>query len=148
MNQIIQSRDWAPGFWNPNTGFGSVLKDFFPELNGAAEAGSITPAIDIREHDSEYVVTADLPGIAKQDLDVTIKDGVLTVNAETVSENTEKSDGRVLRQERRVGRFVRSFRVGSAVEDANISADYKDGVLTVVLPKKEAVTPRKIEISA
>ena len=148
MNQVIQSRDLAPGFWNPNSGFGSVLKDFLPELHGAAEAGAITPAIDIRESDSEYVVTADLPGIAKEDLDITIKDSVLTINAETVSEKTVKSESRVLRQERRAGRFVRSFRVGSVVDDSNISADYKDGVLTVVLPKREAVTPRKIEISA
>ena len=88
-----------------------------------------------------------MPGIAKEDLDVSIRDGVLTIKAESRKESTEKTDGRVVRQERRVGRFARSLQLTDVVDDAKIHAAYEDGLLNLVLPKKEAATPRKIEVS-
>lgn len=109
-------------------------------------SGAFAPAVDVSESENEYHVRADLPGVKKDDLDISIQDGVLTINAETRHEDKEEQEGRVIRQERRYGKFVRSMRLGDAVDVDNIKADYHDGVLDLVLPKAEQVKPRKIDV--
>jgi HSP20 family protein len=71
----------------------------------------------------------------------------LTINAETRYENEHKEDGRIIRQERRYGKFVRSMRLGDEVDKEKVEAEYKDGVLSLRLPKAEAVKPKKIEVN-
>ncbi|MDH3637579.1 MAG: Hsp20/alpha crystallin family protein [Gammaproteobacteria bacterium] len=111
-----------------------------------ATGSAIVPAIDVTESESEYHVKAELPGVSKDDLDVSIRDGMLIINAETKHEHEEKKEGRIIRQERRYGKIVRSMRLGDDVDTANVKADYKDGVLSLVLPKVENVQPKKIEV--
>lgn len=108
--------------------------------------GAFAPAVDVTEKDDAYYVRADLPGVKKDDLDISFQDGVLTINAETRNETKEEKEGRVIRQERRYGSFVRSMRLGDAVDVDGIKADYKDGVLDLVLPKAEKVKPKKIDV--
>jgi len=91
-------------------------------------------------------VHADLPGVNKDDINVTVENGVLTITAETTSEKEEKEGERVIRQERRYGKYVRSLRLGSEVDAGNVKANYKDGVLELVLPKAEAAKPKKISV--
>jgi HSP20 family protein len=111
-----------------------------------AQADDLVPAMDIRERENEYVVRTDLPGVKKDDIQITLENGMLTITAETRSEKEEKEDGQVLRQERRYGKYVRSLRLGSQVDGNKLKAGYKDGVLELVLPKAEAVKPKKITV--
>jgi len=130
-------------------GFFSDFDDMFDEFRAPARqqwSGSFAPAMDVSESEDEYHVRADLPGVKKEDLDISIQDGVLTINAETRQEEKQEQKGRVIRQERRYGKFVRAMRLGDTVDVDKIKADYKDGVLDLVLPKAEQVRPKKIDV--
>ena len=104
------------------------------------------PAIDISETDSAYLVKTDLPGMRKQDLDITIDDGVLTINAEHAEETDEKKNGRLIRQERSYGKFSRRLRIGTDVDDKKITAKYQEGVLSLTLPKEETARPHQVKV--
>jgi len=104
------------------------------------------PAIDVSEKEGVYLVKAELPGVARENLDVTIKDGVLTIKAERKEEKKDERDDRVIRQERYYGKFVRSLRLGSDIDEGRIEAQYEDGVLKLSLPKTAEVKPRKVDI--
>ena len=106
-----------------------------------------TPAADISETDTEYLVKAELPGVKKEDIDVSVENGVLTITAESKSETEEKEGERIIRQERRYGRYLRSLRLGKAVDEKQVKASYKDGVLELILPKAEDVKPKKISVN-
>lgn len=148
MNQIVKPSDRRYG-WELFGDFDEFVNQMFrsPALrnNGDGER-AMAPAIDVTETDGAYVVRADLPGIKKENLDVTINEGVLTINAESRFEHEEKDNGRVIRQERRYGKFVRSMRLGGDVDESNVTADYTDGILTLTLPKSEEVKPKKIDV--
>ncbi len=96
---------------------------------------------DIVENGNSYELKADLPGFAKEDINVDLKDHVLTISASHKANKEEKDQksGRVLRQERSTANYQRSFRVDEDVKPEDISAKYENGVLTLALPKKEAV---------
>ena len=104
------------------------------------------PAIDVSEKEGFYLVKAELPGVARENRDVTINDGVLTINAERKEEKKDERDDRVIRQERYYGKFVRSLRLGSDIDEGRIEAQYEDGVLKLSLPKTAEVKPRKVDI--
>ncbi|MGE4660247.1 MAG: Hsp20 family protein, partial [Arenicellales bacterium] len=92
------------------------------------------------------LVKAELPGVAREDLNVTINDGVLTINAEREEEKKDEKDGRVIRQERYYGKFIRSLRLGSDIDEGRIEAQYENGVLNLSLPKTAEVKPRKVDV--
>jgi HSP20 family protein len=105
------------------------------------------PAVDIWETADEIVVKAEIPGMRAKDLDVRLENNVLTIHGERQRE--EKLEGNYYhRLERLYGSFTRSFTIPSFVEDGKIKAEYKDGVLTISLPKKETAKPRRIELAA
>lgn len=131
--------------WGLFGDFDDIFDDFWRPVR-RDNGGAFAPAVDVSESDDEYYIRADLPGVKKEDLDVSFQDGVLTINAETKSEKKEEKKGRVIRQERRYGKFVRSMRLGDTVNADKIKADYKDGVLNLVLPKAEQVKARKIDV--
>jgi HSP20 family protein len=101
--------------------------------------------VDVREDGEHLYFTAELPGVAKNDLEITLEDGVLTIAGEKKDEHSERKDGFHL-QERRYGRFSRSFRLPTDVDPNEVNASLKDGLLTVTLNKAEAAKPRKIEV--
>ena len=105
-----------------------------------------TPAVDIHEEDSCYMLTADIPGVNRQDVEITLEDGVLTVKGERKSE-TEVTEEGYRRRERIYGTFVRQFNLPDTVDAANISAKAEDGVLKIVIPKQEKPEPKKITVS-
>jgi HSP20 family protein len=86
--------------------------------------------------------------VAKEDIHVHVKDGILTLEAETRHEEKEEREGKVIRQERRYGKFMRSFNLGNDVQESDIKAGFKDGVLTLQAPKvvEQEVERRRIEI--
>lgn len=149
MNRLV-SRSEGPltrwGFFGDD--LDRVFEGFFRPLGWLeeAKAEALVPALDIRERENEYVVRTDLPGVKKEDIEVTLENGVLTIAAESKSEKEEKEDGRVLRQERRYGRYVRSLRLGTQVDNGKLKATYKDGVLELILPKAEEAKPKKISV--
>ena len=105
------------------------------------------PRVDVMENEQEVRVLADLPGIRKEDVSITLENGVLTINGERKVEE-EKKDNNLHFSERVYGHFSRSFTIGELVQQEKIEASFKDGVLTVVLPKAEKAKPKKIEIQA
>lgn len=124
-----------------------VFEGFFRPMRGgaspAAATGALVPAIDVTEHEDHWLVHAELPGFDKDDIDVSLQDGQLTISAETKSEQTDENakGGRRIVRERRFGRFVRSLAVGDNVDPESIKASYKDGILEVNVPKPTEVSP-------
>jgi HSP20 family protein len=106
---------------------------------------SWAPAVDIAERKDAYVVSAEVPGMRPEDLEVTLEDGLLTIQGERRMEE-ESSDRQYHRVERRYGAFRRSITLPSQVQSDAIEASYSDGVLQVVVPKSEAAKPKKIDV--
>ncbi len=103
--------------------------------------------IDVTESDSAYTVKAELPGVDKKDIDVQIDGRVVSINAK-VERNKEEKDGeRVIRRERYSGAISRSFSLAGEVDDANAKAEYKDGVLSLSLPKRAPTDQKRLTIS-
>ncbi len=103
------------------------------------------PAVDIFETDNELVLKADLPDVELKDLDVRVENQTLTITGERKFDRKENAKG-YHRVERSYGTFARSFAVPSAFDTEKIGASFKNGVLSVTLPKKEAAKPRQIKV--
>ena len=103
------------------------------------------PVVDITEDEAGYHIEAELPGVKKEDLKVGVENGVLSIRGERKFEREESSD-KVHRVERSYGSFLRTFRVPEDADGAEVSAKFKDGLLTVVLPKAEESKPKQIEV--
>lgn len=103
------------------------------------------PAFDVSETDKELIVRAEVPGMDKKDIKITVSDGILTIEGEKKHEKKEENE-QYHRVERRYGTFSRTMRLPDEVDADKVDATYKDGVLNIRLPKSEAVYPRKIEI--
>lgn len=122
--------------------FDEFLRDPF-----FAKVSSMTTPIkaDIRETEKEYVVEAEIPGAKKEDIIIDIHDDVLTLGVDVKQEKNEEKDGYIYR-ERSAGSYKRSFHINNIKND-DVKANYKDGILTITLPKSEEVNKnRKIEI--
>jgi len=103
------------------------------------------PTVDISETDNEYLIKAELPEVKKEDVKVTVENGVLTLQGERRQEKEEKSK-KYHRVERSYGSFVRSFTLPESVEEGGVKAEYKEGVLNLHLPKTEKVKPKAIDV--
>jgi len=103
------------------------------------------PLVDITENDKEYLIKVELPEVKKDDVKVTVENGVLTISGERKFEREDK-DKKYHRIERSYGSFTRSFSVPDDAEDSKVSAEFKDGVLTVHLAKSEKARPKSIEV--
>ena len=103
------------------------------------------PAVDIKESEHSFIVTADIPGIDPKEIDITVESGQLLIKGERVSEQRKEEEG-YTRVERSFGNFSRSFLLPDIVDVDGIKANGKDGVLTVVLPKKENSRPKTITV--
>lgn len=118
-----------------------------PRTRGGLEKFDNTPMfdLDVRECDGEYTVTADLPGMVKNDITVTLDKGVLNVSAQREDNREETKNGKYTFRERRYGKFSRSVQLDGAA-DEGVNAKYVDGVLTVTVPRNGRETRRTIEI--
>ncbi|MBW2220716.1 MAG: Hsp20/alpha crystallin family protein [Deltaproteobacteria bacterium] len=105
----------------------------------------VTPSIDFSEKDGKYFLTAELPGINKDDISITIEDGYVTLSGKK-EENKEESGSNFYLKETKYGSFSRSFRLPGKVDENKVDATYKEGVLTVVMPQEEATETKKIEV--
>ena len=117
-------------------------------LNGEKEAMTVsqwTPLVDIIEDNNEYLVKAELPELKKEEVKVNVENGQLTISGERKSEKEEKGK-KFHRIERSYGSFLRSFTLPESVNADTVSAEFKDGVLSVHLPKDEKAKPKSIEV--
>ena len=123
---------------------------FFAPLRAKTDADRYdwTPSVDISETDDTFEVRAELPGVAKDDLHVSVKDNLLTLSGEKRQENAVNDDTQNYRRvERRYGSFQRRFTLPSEVATDAIKAEYSDGVLTLSIPKPEAAKPTEVPIT-
>jgi len=114
-------------------------------LNEPRGARPWSPSVDIFETENELVLKADLPDVKSEDIEVRVENQTLTLKGERKF-NKDEGNGGYHRIERNYGTFVRTFTVPSTVDPEKVAAEYKNGVLTVRLPKKEAAKPRQVKI--
>ncbi len=105
------------------------------------------PEVDVREEADRYIIHADLPGVDAKDIEITLKNDVLTLKGERSKEKNEERDG-YRRVERAKGAFYRRFSLPDTANADKIEANSKDGVLTIELPKHEKVQPRRISVNS
>ncbi|HEY0369788.1 MAG TPA: Hsp20/alpha crystallin family protein [Chthoniobacterales bacterium] len=104
-----------------------------------------TPAIDLYQTNDDVIALVELPGMKKEDIELSLHDGMLTISGERKSE-TQDGD-KTQRSERFIGKFRRSISLPTRVDGNKVSATYKDGILTVTLPKAEEVKPKQIQVN-
>lgn len=129
-------RSYRP-FYMPNL----FDDDFFPVLS---QRNSLKPAVNIREDEKNYVLDLAIPGIDKKDLKIDMKDDVLTISSETRKEDEQENDG-YKRREFSYTSFCRSFYIPENVNQDKIAASYKDGILSITLPKQEEAKNKKVK---
>lgn len=130
--------------------FQQLVDNFFGRGNlpSLADAGFNMPTTDISENAEAYSISAELPGIKKEDIKVSLHDGVLSIEAESKSEHEEKGDKQI-RTERRYGKFVRRFTLDNLVNEQAVQAKFENGVLKLTIPKQkepEAPKPKSIPV--
>ena len=125
------------------------FNDSWPQTAESQTGTFFAPRVDIKEAGDHYEITAELPGVDKKDIHVHVKDGILTLEAQSTKEEQEKKEGKIIRQERRYGKFMRSFNLGADVQESDIKASFKDGVLKLEAPKiaEKVQERRRIEVS-
>lgn len=148
---------WEPSTrWNPwrefediekrlSTIFGRAPIATSGEKKEAMAVAEWSPVVDISEDDKEYVVKAELPEMKKEEIKINVLDDVLSISGERKYEKEEKGK-KYHRVERAYGSFMRSFTLPEDADGSKVSAEYKDGVLNVRLPKSEKARPKSIEV--
>jgi HSP20 family protein len=145
MNGIAR---WGSGFKNLST-LQDEMNRLFDTRAGQGEHSALTswaPAVDIYETENELVLKADLPGFNENDIDVRVENNTLTVHGERKFDQTVKEES-YLRVERSYGSFSRSFGLPNTVNTEAIKAEYKNGVLSVELPKRAESKPKQVKVN-
>ncbi|SPD75925.1 Small heat shock protein C2 [uncultured Desulfobacterium sp.] len=145
---LALSRRLGRPWWMTTFGrepFGDVFFDrLWPEWTG--ETGEkLAPSLDFSEKDGNYILTAELPGMNREDISINIEDGYVTVSGKKEEKIEEKEPNYYLK-ETRTGSFSRSIKLPGKVMEDKVEAVYKDGVLTVTMPHEEETKVKKIEI--
>jgi HSP20 family protein len=122
--------------------FQDSVNRLFAESNGRPWV----PVVDIKETENELILKADVPDVEMKDIDVRVENGTLTIRGERKFES-EKKEGSWHRVERSYGSFERAFTLPDTVNFDAVKADYKNGTLTITLPKKEIAKPRQIKVA-
>lgn len=156
MNTLEKWNPFAARSWDPfkdleqfENRLGTLFGRLPAKTNGEAQE-SITvpewaPVVDITEDEKEFLVKAELPGLKKEEIKISVEDGVLTISGERKVEKEEKNK-KYHRIERAYGRFERSFTLPDQAEAAKVNAEFNDGVLQVHLPKSPKAAPKAQEI--
>ena len=141
--------------WNLLNQFQKEVNRLFESRLGDLQEGDSSsivtsgwrPAVDIKEEDNRFVILADVPGIDPKDIEVTMEDGVLTLQGERSTQTEEEREG-YKRIERARGTFYRRFSLPDSADAEGIKAKGKDGVLEIAIPKHERVQPRRIAVQS
>ncbi len=143
---------FSPSF--ADTIFEALDKNFAPEMNvytGRKGTKFNMPRVDIRELDSAYLMEADLPGFSEEEIDISLKDRIMTLSSIHSEEKTEEKEDdekeTYIMKERSARQFIRKFSLPDDIEEEDVSAAFKNGVLTVNIPKRAERKAKKIEIN-
>ncbi len=138
---------WSPfrDLVNMQREIGRVFDNLFSDADGNPVVSDWAPRVDIMEHEDSYVIKAEMPGVNKNDVKITLHDNVLSIRGEKKQEREEK-DANYHRVERSYGTFERQFALPTGVKSDKIDASYRDGILTIMLPKAEEAKPKEIEV--
>ena len=128
-----------------NRMFDDTIRTLYPTDGEELDKGTWAPAVDIYETNDSFVVSADLPGLNKDEIQIDLKDNTLTLKGEKKFEEKVSKDN-YIRVERAYGSFVRSFTLPQNVDPEKIKAKYKEGVLEMTIPKKEEAKPKQIKV--
>lgn len=131
---------------SPESQLNRLFTDFFGRVSQEQNLTTWAPAVDIYEGAHELVVKADLPDVKSEDLDIRVENNILTIRGERKFEK-KVDEKNYLRVERAYGSFARSFSLANTVNTEAIKADYKDGVLTLNIPKREEAKPKQIKVN-
>jgi len=127
--------------------FDDLVRGFFVRpVSYEHPAGAAQSRVDVSEYEKAYVLRAEIPGVKKEDINVTIDGDTVAISAEVKNEKDVKNGERVLRSERSYGKLYRAFTLGQALEEAGTHAKYAEGVLELTLPKQAAVQAKRIAI--
>jgi HSP20 family protein len=125
--------------------FSDLLDDFFNEAVGTQGRGKFMPGMDVSETDDQYQINLEIPGMNKEDINISMEKGLLTISGEREME--KESEGKKYhRVERRYGKFSRSLQLPDNVDADSVKANYKDGILTISVAKSEEEVKKQIEI--
>jgi HSP20 family protein len=124
-----------------------MFNEFFGDRQNSLAEGSWVPSVDVSETDAAIVVRAELPGMSQDDIELNLQDNVLTLKGEKKQESKDEQ-GNYHRTECCFGSFSRTFPLPATVQQEDIQAKFKDGVLEITLPKAEEAKPKKIAITA
>lgn len=144
--------------WRPESEMVPRISDLSREMNRLFDSflrGDVTeeglansywtPAVDILEKDDAYTLEAELPGLKKDDVKISVQDNILTLRGERKDERKESKKG-YLRMETNYGSFTRSFTLPTTINASKIEAEFKDGILKIEIPKAEEAKPKMIEV--
>ncbi len=132
-------------FFDIREDFDNVMRDFLRGFGGPLSSREVFPVADVKEDEDKYTVTVEVPGIDKKNLKITMKDSSLLVEGAKKEESKEEGES-YLRVERSYGNFRRVFNFDSQLDSKKVNAEFKDGILTVTLPKTEKEKPKEIEV--
>ena len=134
--------------WDPFRDLANLHQRLSTQYTGTNDAyGTWVPPVDIFEKGDDLVIRAEVPGVEKNEIDISVEDNRLVIQGKRVQEK-EFDEDNAYRLERSFGSFVRSFMLPKTVDATRIAAVYLNGVLEIAIPKAEAAKPRKIEIAA
>lgn len=142
----LVSYDPLDRFFDIREDFDNAMRDFLRGFGGPVSSREVFPVADVKEDEDKYTVTLETPGIDKKDLKIRMKDSSLLVEGEKKEEKKDENES-YLRVERSYGNFRRVFNFDSQLDSKKVNADFKDGVLTVTLPKAEKEKPEEIEVN-
>jgi HSP20 family protein len=123
-----------------------LFRGFFRPVRFEGQPQQMSIKMDVKEDGKGYTVHAEIPGVKKEDIHVTIEGNQVSISAEVKKEKEEKQGEKVLRSERYFGKVYRSFSLGSDVDEGKAVAKYNDGVLDLTLPKKATTSAKKLAI--
>jgi len=145
VRRVPETNREPVGFWQPFRLMQDVMRwDPFRELDATGDA-AFSPSFDVKETKDGFVFKADLPGIKESDLDIQLTGQRLTVSGKREAEKRDENE-RYFTWERSYGSFSRVFTLPDGVDGEHVAANMSDGVLTLTVPKKPEVKPRKIEV--
>ena len=134
--------------WREIDGLENRISRLLGEPFGETEPFGWTPAVNVVETDAEMTLTAELPGVAPEDVEIELENNVLSIHGEKKVEREEKEEGKVRIYERAYGEFTRSFTLPATVNPEKIAAEFENGVLTVHMPKTAEARGRRIKVEA
>jgi len=127
--------------------FGDLMKGFWVKPVAIPGDGELKMKVDVREDDKTYTIHAEMPGVKKEDIQIDVEGGQVSIQAEVKRESEKKDGEKVLHSERYYGMVSRSMSLPVDVDTQGAKADFKDGVLSLTLPKKAAKSARRVAVA-